>query len=601
MIRLLVALACLLSLSAPAAAQALRERPPEDEVIYFLLPDRFENADPANDRGGLTGPRETTGFDPTDPGYFQGGDLKGLTRRLDYIQGLGATAIWLGPIYKNKPTQCSTDNPPRCTAGYHGYWVTDFKQVDPHFGTNADLKALVEAVHARGMKIYLDIITNHTADVIKFRECVTGECVYRSRADYPYTRRGGVNGPAINAGFSESLARGADSFARLTDPRWAYTPYVPEAEKGVKNPAWLNDPIFYHNRGDTNWRGESFLIGDFVGLDDLFTENPRVVAGMIDIFGWWIDEFGIDGFRVDTARHVNPEFWQAFLPAMKERAAKRGIPNFHIFAEAAIAGPHEAGLVARVTHVDRFDSALDFPFRFTAIDVASGRTGTDRLKLLLDEDALYRGGAQAALRHPTFLGNHDQGRFGHWLREARPGMTDAEALQRTILAHGLMFFTRGIPTLYAGDEQGFAGDGPDKGARETLFASRTPSYLDNDLIGTDATHATARFDPAHPVYRAIASMAAARAGEPLLRRGRVEPRAWSHESGVFALSRLDDRGREALVVFNTATTAFSGNILVEAGSRRWRALQGACPQESQAPGSVAVSVPALSYIVCVAN
>ena len=93
---------------------------------------------------------------------------------------------------------------------------------------------------------------------------------------------------------------------------------------GIVGPAWLNDPIYYHNRGNTNWFGESATYGDFVGLDDVATEHPRVVAGMIDIYGSWIDRFGIDGFRIDTARHVNPEFWQAFEPSMMERAKAKG-------------------------------------------------------------------------------------------------------------------------------------------------------------------------------------------------------------------------------------------------------------------------------------
>ena len=145
----LLAAACSVMSLAPAAAAATgyRDRLPQDEVIYFLLPDRFENGDPANDRGGLSGDRLHTGFDPSDAGFYHGGDLKGLRSRLDYIQGLGATAIWVGPIFKNKPVQGGKGQE---SAGYHGYWITDFTRVDPHFGTNADFKALVDAAHARG-------------------------------------------------------------------------------------------------------------------------------------------------------------------------------------------------------------------------------------------------------------------------------------------------------------------------------------------------------------------------------------------------------------------------------------------------------------------
>ena len=218
----------LLALAAPAiAAPDYRARLPQDEVIYFVLPDRFENGDPSNDRGGLSGDRLTTGFDPTSKGFYNGGDLKGLIKRLDYIQGLGATALWVAPIFKNKPVQGPKGQE---SAGYHGYWITDFTSVDPHFGTNADFKALVDAVHARGMKFYMDIVVNHTADVLYFQECVGKDrCSYRSIADYPYQRRGGVNGAPINPGFTGERDGSGANFAKLKDPNYAYTVRVPAA------------------------------------------------------------------------------------------------------------------------------------------------------------------------------------------------------------------------------------------------------------------------------------------------------------------------------------------------------------------------------------
>ena len=270
-LRFLVAgIACVLG--SAAEAQDYRARLPEDEVIYFLLPDRFENGDTSNDEGGLRGDRLATGFDPTNKGFFHGGDLKGLTKRLDYIQGLGATAVWLSPIFKNKPVQGPKGQE---SAGYHGYWVTDFTRVDPHLGTDADFKAFVDAAHARGMKVYMDIIANHTADVLYPNECEgQAQCLYRSIADLsvPAARRHWRGGD--QRGLRRQQLR-----ERSSDPNYAYTMTVKPAERNVKVPAWLNDPIYYHNRGDTTFRGESSTMGDFVGLDDLFTEHPRVVDG----------------------------------------------------------------------------------------------------------------------------------------------------------------------------------------------------------------------------------------------------------------------------------------------------------------------------------
>lgn len=587
-----------LSLTAPAGAQPgagdFRARLPEDEVLYFLLPDRFDNADPANDRGGMTGDRLRTGFDPTAKGFYHGGDLKGVIRRLDYIEALGATAIWVGPIFRNKPVQGA---PGQESAGYHGYWITDFENVDPHFGTNADFKALVDAAHARGIKVYMDIIVNHTADVIQYRECGgASECPYRSRADYPYSRKGGVNGAPINPGFAGDAVQSADNFARLTDPGYAYTPFVPAAERDVKRPAWLNDPIYYHNRGNSTFAGESSTMGDFVGLDDLMTENPRVVAGMIDIFGGWIDRFGIDGFRIDTARHVNPEFWQAFIPAMRARAAAKGIPNFHIFGE--VADPDPAAL-AQHTRVDGFPAVLDFGFAAAVNDVIAGKAGTDRLAKLFAADALYEGGAATARRLPTFISNHDAGRAAMMVRQANPLASNDEQLRRVALGQAMLLLLRGVPTLYSGDEQGFVGDGGDQDAREDMFPSKVAVYNDNILLGTRRTTADGSFDPGHPLFREIAALARLRRSHAALTRGAQIVRAAGDKPGLFAVSRFDPAsGDEYLIAFNSASAPITAHIQVETRSTGFAALAGACPAAAAAPGSLTLTIPAFGYAVC---
>lgn len=602
------ALAVALALGAGAAGAATssakpnlayRQRPPQDEVIYFVLPDRFANGDPRNDRGGLAGDRLKTGYDPADKGFYHGGDLAGLTARLDYIQGLGATTIWLGPIFRNKPVQ---GPPGHESAGYHGYWITDFTDVDPHFGTRAQLKAFVDAAHARGMKVYLDIIANHTADVIQYRDCPAAGCDYRSKADYPYVRKGGPSGAAINDGFLGDQAgrQTAENFARLARPDYAYEPYVPKGEEAVKKPAWLNDPIYYHNRGNSRFVGESSTYGDFAGLDDLFTENPRVVQGFIDIYGQWIDDFGIDGYRIDTARHVNPTFWRAFVPAMLARAKARGIPNFHIFGEVYETEP---GMLAKFTRVDGYPAVLDFAFQATVTEAINGKVGTDRLARLFAQDALYAGGEAAGLQLPTFLGNHDMGRIGHFVRAAHPQASDDELLRRVILGHALMMFTRGVPVIYYGDEQGFTGDGGDRDARQDMFASRVDGYSHEVLVG-GASATGDHFRTDRPLYRAISTMARIRADNPALRRGRQIVRAYGDKPGLFAVSRMageaDARG-EVLVAFNTGLTPIVAQVEVDATSRAWRSVHGACAATATAPGSYRVEIGPLDYMICVSE
>ncbi|MBN9145335.1 MULTISPECIES: alpha-amylase family glycosyl hydrolase [unclassified Novosphingobium] len=595
------ALTMALAALAASAAQGtplsdLRARTPEQEVIYFVLPDRFANGDPANDTGGIAGDRLTHGFDPADKGFYHGGDLKGLTARLDYIQGLGASAIWVGPIFRNKPVQGAKGHE---SAGYHGYWITDFLHVDPHFGSDADFAALVEAAHARGMKVYMDIIVNHTADVIQYREAGDAAAPYRSKADYPFSRRGGVAGAPINAGFAGDDDARPANWVHMTDPGFAYTPYVPRGEERVKNPAWLNNPIWYHNRGDTDWKGESAQYGDFVGLDDLATENPRVVKGFIEIYGSWIDRFGIDGYRIDTAKHVNPQFWRAFVPAIQARARARGIPNFHIFGEVAT-GDYDPALLAGWVYRAGLPAVLDFAFMRAATDAASGRTGTQELARMVDDDALY--GPRGALRLPTFLGNHDNGRFAMALREARPGIGAQEWLARDLLGHAMLLTLRGVPTIYYGDEQGFAGRGGDQSSRQDMFASKVAEYNQDVLVGTASTTAAANFTPGHPLYQAIARLAQIRQSTPALWGGRTILRASGEGPGLFAVSRLDPKtGAEVLLAFNTSDRPITAQVSVAAATGRFNALSGPCPAAPAAPGSATISLPAFGYAICAAT
>jgi glycosidase len=592
----MVALTALALLAAASSSSAYLERLPEDEVIYFVMPDRFENGDPSNDRGGISGDRLKTGFDPADKAFFHGGDLKGLTSRLDYIQGLGVTAVWLTPIFKNKPVQ---GEPGQESAGYHGYWITDFTQVDPHLGTNADFKAFVDAAHKRGMKVYMDIVVNHTADVIQLEGCKSGvECPYRSIADYPYQRRLGVGGKPINPGFSGEGDGSEANFAKLTDPNYAYEVKVPPKERDIKRPAWLNDPIYYHNRGNSTFAGESSTMGDFFGLDDVFTENPRVISGMIEIFSDWIDKYRVDGFRIDTAQHVNPEFWQKFVPAILARARSDGIPHFHIFGEVAT-GEMDPAHTAVNTRVDKLPSVLDFSFARAVIDVVANNAPTDELAKLFRADPLYEGGAKAALQLPTFIGNHDAGRFGAFMRRFKPHLSADEELRRDMLAHAMLLTLRGVPTIYYGDEQGFAGKGGDQDARQDMFPSKVGSYNEDSLIGSRATTAQANFDPDHPLYKEIAQLARIRTAHAALTRGLQVIRYSSDKPGLFAVSRFDPSdGREMLLLFNTSSEPLRQNVRVETKSKEFDVLAGTCPLTAQAPGSVEVELPALGFSVC---
>jgi glycosidase len=170
-------------------------------------------------------------------------------------------------------------------------------------------------------------------------------------------------------------------------------------------------------------------------------------------------------------------------------------------------------------------------------------------------------------------------------------------LERVILGHVLMLTARGVPTIYYGDEQGFAGDGGDQDARESMFASKVPVYNDNKLIASNVTTAQANFNPDHPLYRTIRELVAARKATPALRHGKTVFREGSDTPGLLAFSRILD-GREVLIALNTSPQPIDHNIVVETSSRRFTALAGTCPTIASAPGSVRVTLPALGYAVC---
>lgn len=324
--------------------------PGAGQVIYFVMTDRFADGSEANDTGGIAGGPDASGFDPTRISFYHGGDLIGLTSKLDYIKQLGATAIWITPPFKNKPMQGGS-------AGYHGYWILDFTQIDPHLGTEADFRDFVSQAHARGLRVFLDIVVNHTADVIKFKDAKPR---YISLEEAPYTDASGrafdPHGVAFNG------LNSPDAFPRLSaEHSFPYAPLVAPEEAHAKGPEWLNDVTLYHNRGNSTFRGESALYGDFGGLDDLFTENPAVVRGFIEVYSRWMERYGIDGYRIDTVKHVNLEFWQAFAPAIREKARELGRPDFLQFGEVSNANK-DVALMSEFTTEGTLDAALDFAF-----------------------------------------------------------------------------------------------------------------------------------------------------------------------------------------------------------------------------------------------
>ncbi|HEX6286811.1 MAG TPA: alpha-amylase family glycosyl hydrolase, partial [Acidimicrobiia bacterium] len=250
-----------------------------DEVLYFAIPDRFNDGNPSNNCGEFEGPclpddTEANilshGYLPSDKGYYHGGDLEGLRRQLPYLQNLGVGAVWVGPIFQNKVVQPDSTSLFGMSAGYHGYWILDFLEVDPHLGTNEEFTRLVDEAHERGIKVFMDIVTNHTADVIQLE----GNAGYRNKTDFPYLD---VNDQPFDDSDHAYSGQSDYTFPEVDETSFPYLPVLPDGDEEAKSPAWLNDPLLYHNRGNSSFVGENSLYGDFFGLDDLWTERREVV------------------------------------------------------------------------------------------------------------------------------------------------------------------------------------------------------------------------------------------------------------------------------------------------------------------------------------
>jgi glycosidase len=564
-------------------AQAAVRTSIASQRIYFVMTDRYANGDPANDRGGRTGGRDVTGFDPTDPGWFHGGDFVGLTgncadtrRGLARLRALGFTSIWITPPFGQKFVQGDS-------AAYHGYWAVDFTHVDPHLGTHAELGALVDCAHRLGLKVLLDALVNHTADVIDL-----SPGGYVPPADVPYRDCAGNPFDARAYVFSET-------FPCLSPAAMPRQPSVTPAEQALKQPAWLNDVTNYHDRGNipSSCDQECQEYGDFSGLDDLFTEQPEVMAGLAQIYADWIRRYRFDGFRVDTARHVNPEFFGLWVPRVLAAAREAGVGEFEIFGEAFI---RDAVQLAPFVRDRGLPNVLDFPLQDPAVRFAAGVAGSRGIATRLADDDYYALPTGVVHTPPTFLGNHDIGRAA--LNILAAGAPRARLLDRVLLGHSLLYLLRGAPVVYYGDEVGIVGGGGDKAARQDLFPTRVRDWQTDIRVGSGPIGARSSFDVVnHPISRHLRTLNTLRERHPALATGasyvRGATRTW------LAVSRIDQRDRrEYLALFNNSRRAVRVRVRTATPSTRWAPLLGTRARPtSRRDGSLTVVVPPLRAVV----
>ncbi|HEU5491598.1 MAG TPA: alpha-amylase family glycosyl hydrolase [Gaiellaceae bacterium] len=551
--------------------------------IYFVLPDRYANGDPSNDRAGSSGGRSVSGFDPADVGWYHGGDLKGLTGActdtrtgLARIENLGFTAIWLGPVVVQQWVQGDS-------ASYHGYWGLDFTKVDPHLGTEADFRTFADCAHRLGLKVYLDVVVNHTADVI----LLSGGTTYRSPDEQPYRDCKGKP-------YSAQRYAGGKRFPCVSaryQPRQAIV--LPE-KRNLKGPAWLNDVTRYHNRGDIEFSScsaECLEQGDFFGLDDVFTEQPFVVDGLAKVWGDWIRAYRIDGFRVDTAKHVDRAFFKAWMPRIRAAARAAGVPDFEVFGEVF---ETDAATLASFVRERGVPEVIDFPLQDALMRYAGGSAGARGISTRLGDDDYFRLGDGAAPAPVTFLGNHDVGRAALKIKE-QGGGEGAELLARDLLGHSLLYLLRGAPAVFYGDEVGMIGRGGDKAARQDLFPTAVAEWRTEERVGSPAIGTGSSFDlVAHPVSQHLRALGALRDAHPALSTGASFVRL--AREGTLVVSRIDrETRREYLAAFNASETAATVTVQTATPSSAWAPLLGAATATSSlANGRSTLRIPPLS-------
>lgn len=582
---------------AALAAAPVRSAIASDQ-FYFVMTDRYRDGDPSNNNGGLTGGTSVTGYGPASESYFHGGDLAGLTGTCDpsdasddglaRIKRLGFTAVWITPPFVQRTVQGDS-------AAYHGYWFLDLNKPDPHLGSEADFAAFMSCAKKLGLKVFLDVVVNHTADVISYRQGTA----YVPVARRPYRT-------AAGKAFKPFAYAHGTAFPKLSPAKsFAKTPTVDAGFLGSKLPAVLNDVTKYHNRGDISWGscvGVCEMDGDFSGLDDLMTEDYTVVKALADAYGAWITKYGIDGFRIDTAKHVDPYFFGRWLPMIQATASAAGKPNFTEFGEVWYDDPAQ---LAETMRSRQLPSVLDFPFQKTAREFVTGKASGASLALLFADDDYYTSATTNAYGLTTFLGNHDMGRIGFFLTSDTQAQGQ-QLLQRDLLAHDVLYLTRGVPVVYYGDEVGMtgSGDGTDKQARQDMFATQVQQWQQQERVGGSPIGTQSSFGESSAIEARLAELAQVRRAHPALASGAMIVR--TGKGGLFAASRIDAASRtEYLVAFNNSDAPATASVPTSTPSTTWHAVLGSASAgtgpSTDSSGAMTLTLAPRSTVVLQAN
>ena len=549
-------------------------RPWNREVIYFALLDRFFDGDPANNIPPGSDPAL---HDPSqkDLGKYHGGDLRGLEVALQngYFRDLGVTALWISPPVKNVWNSSYDLGGPK--TGYHGYWAQDFLDLDPHWTSRRALdgsrdypdsrdgrmqhyRDFVALAHGQGIRVIQDIVCNHAGPVFfydangngKFDSDARAEWIQPFKADGFYDHATWASNPAWNQLRTEP-AGPRTILGRTVKTTGALAQLDAYGRKGFSN-----DSL---GKSDGTERK-----CDFFALRDFWTApgSPvfeRIVDEFVEIYAFYLEEIGIDGLRLDTVKHVDHEFWDAFTERLRLRAGPERAKRLLLFGEVYDGNATKLGdYTYRADYPQRrdpcLDSLLNFTFCFAAREFlrsTPGQTGDPHpleraIKALTAKQGDRENynvtpgadGLGARQKIVNFVENHDGlNRF----RVAGIGE------RQNLLAQALTLTVQGIPCLYYGTESALE-DADGKPGKDSETGRLT-------LIPAGKSDAFQRIRESS-TFRTIAALNKLRRELPALTDGEMSP-IWtdsqsdSTDDGIFAFAR-HTASEAAVIVINAS-------------------------------------------------
>ncbi len=509
----------------------------EDQVLYFMMLDRFSDA---NETGYLdnNGNEVTTGTTPlfqnseagnaiqTETaaaawrdagGRWQGGNLQGLTSKIGYLKRLGVTALWISPVFKQVPFHET----------YHGYGIQNFINVDPRFGTREDLKALVETAHQQGIYVILDIILNHSGDVFSY---ATEERIP------PYD-----NSARPIAGFNDAAGQPTIAFTQGQNLSSHF-------DNGAIWPEEFQEPATFTKKGAIqNWDNyPDYLEGDFFDLKDIrLGEGPidqyhpsLALTYLAEAYKFWIAYADIDGFRVDTVKHMDTGATRYFTAVIHEFAQCLGKENFYLIGEIT-GGRQFAFNLMEETGLNAALGINDIPGKMEYL--VKGYVNPEEYFNLFRNSELIGKGSHTWFKNKvvTLFDDHDQVRKGN--NKARFCAFE-NGNQFILNAAALNATTLGIPCLYYGTEQAFDGEGGnDRYIRENMFGGEFGAFRSKDRHF---------FNENNPLYQEIAKILAIRKKKIEIRRGRQYLREISSNGIEFGLPKKSGNELRSIIAWS---------------------------------------------------